>query len=73
MPVGTVHCVLEARISITVKELLGHSTVTVTMRYTHSNLDSKAVAVRKIEGAATIVLHSAPKGSSSSSQFEFRV
>jgi len=23
-----------------VKELLGHSTVTVTMRYTHSNLDS---------------------------------
>jgi integrase len=42
---------------ITVKELLGHS---------HSNLDSKAVAVRKLEGAATILLHSAPKCSSSS-------
>jgi len=50
---------------ITVKELLGHSTVTVTMRYTHSNLDSKAVAVRKLEGAATILLHVAPKCSSS--------
>jgi hypothetical protein len=40
---------------MTVKELLGHSTVTVTMRYTHSNLGSKALAVRKLEGAATIL------------------
>lgn len=51
---------------MTVKELLGHSTVTVTMRYTHSSLDSKAVAVGKLEGAATILLHSAQKCSSSS-------
>ncbi len=49
---------------MTVKELLGHSTVTVTMRYTHSNLGSKALAVRKLEGAATILLHSAPECSS---------
>ena len=33
---------------MTVKELLGHSTVTVTMRYTHSNLDSKVAAVGKL-------------------------
>jgi len=52
---------------MTVKELLGHSTVTVTMRYTHSNLGSKALAVRKLEGPATILLHSAPKCSSTSS------
>jgi site-specific recombinase XerD len=53
---------------MTVKELLGHSTVTVTMRYTHSNLDTKAVAVRKLERAATILLHSAPKCSNGSRQ-----
>jgi hypothetical protein len=34
---------------MTVKELLGHSTVTVTMRYTHS-LDSKVSAVGKLAG-----------------------
>ena len=50
---------------MTVKELLGHSTVTVTMRYTHSNLTSKVVAVGKLAGAATILLHPAPKCSSS--------
>jgi integrase len=50
---------------MTVKELLGHSTVTVTMRYTHSNLGSKALAVRKLEDAATILLQSAPECSSS--------
>ena len=33
---------------VTVKELLGHSTVTVTMRYTHSSLASKVVAVGKL-------------------------
>ncbi|HEY6945518.1 MAG TPA: site-specific integrase, partial [Candidatus Acidoferrum sp.] len=42
---------------MTVKELLGHSTVTVTMRYTHSNLASKVSAVGKLAGAATILLH----------------
>jgi hypothetical protein len=35
---------------MTVKELLGHSTVAVTMRYTHSNLDSKVAAVGKLVG-----------------------
>jgi site-specific recombinase XerD len=33
---------------MTVKELLGHFTVTVTMRYTHSNLASKVAAVGKL-------------------------
>lgn len=50
---------------MTVKELLGHSTVTVTMRYTHSNQASKVVAVGKLAGTATIQLHPAPKCSSS--------
>jgi site-specific recombinase XerD len=34
---------------VTVQELLGHSTVTITMRYTHTNLDSKHAAVAKLE------------------------
>jgi site-specific recombinase XerD len=34
----------------TVQQLLGHSTVTVTMRYAHPNLDSKRQAVGKLEG-----------------------
>ncbi len=34
---------------VTVQQLLGHSTVTVTMRYTHTNLDSKRSAVAKLE------------------------
>lgn len=33
---------------VTVKELLGHSTVIVTMRYLHPNLDSKVAAVEKL-------------------------
>ena len=33
---------------VTVQQLLGHSTVTVTMRYTHTNLDSKRAAVAKL-------------------------
>jgi integrase len=35
---------------VTVQELVGHSAVTVTMRYTHTNLDSKRNAVAKLEG-----------------------
>jgi integrase len=35
---------------VTVQQLLGHSTVTATMRYTHTNLDSKRNAVAKLEG-----------------------
>jgi integrase len=34
---------------VTVQQLLGHSTVTVTMRYTHTNLESKRAAVAKLE------------------------
>ncbi|MGC2330798.1 MAG: site-specific integrase [Candidatus Acidiferrales bacterium] len=33
---------------VTVQQLLGHSTVTITMRYTHTNLDSKRAAVEKL-------------------------
>ena len=33
---------------VTVKELLGHSSITLTMRYTHTNLDSKRAAVEKL-------------------------
>lgn len=41
---------------VTVQELLGHSTVTVTMRYTHTNLDSKRNAVAKLEGFSDILV-----------------
>jgi len=33
---------------VTVKELLGHSSIMVTMRYTHTNLESKRAAVEKL-------------------------
>jgi hypothetical protein len=35
--------------TVTVQQLLGHSTVTVSMRSTHTNLDSKRNAVAKLE------------------------
>ena len=54
---------------MTVKELLGHSTVTVAMRYTHSSLASKVSAVGKLTGTATILLQSAPQCSSSRSEW----
>ena len=34
---------------VTVQQLLGHSTIIVTMRYTHTNLDSKRTAVARLE------------------------
>jgi len=34
---------------VTVQQLLGHSTVAVTMRYTHTNLESKHAAVARLE------------------------
>jgi integrase len=34
---------------VTVQQLLGHSTIIVTMRYTHTNLESKRAAVAKLE------------------------
>lgn len=35
---------------VTVKELLGHSSLSVTMRYAHTNLDSKRSAVERLSG-----------------------
>ena len=35
---------------VTVKELLGHSSITVTMRYAHTNFESKRAAVEKLDG-----------------------
>jgi integrase len=53
---------------VTVQQLLGHSTVTVTMRYTHTNLDSKRNAIAKLESfgdnlvtPCTKMQHSTPK------------
>ena len=40
---------------MTVKELLGHSTITTTMRYAHSNHDAKARAVAKLPTSDKIV------------------
>jgi integrase len=35
---------------VTVKELLGHSSISVTMRYAHTNIESKRAAVEKLHG-----------------------
>ena len=35
---------------VTVKELLGHSSISVTMRYAHTNIDSKRAAVERLDG-----------------------
>jgi integrase len=35
---------------VTVKELLGHSSISVTMRYAHTNIESKRAAVEKLNG-----------------------
>jgi Phage integrase family len=34
---------------VTVQQLLGYSAITVTMRYTHTNLDSKHAAVARLD------------------------
>lgn len=34
---------------VTVKELLGHSSISVTMRYAHTNIESKRAAVEKLD------------------------
>ncbi len=46
---------------VTVQQLLGHSTVTVTMRYTHTNLDSKRAAVAKLESRGDNLVTVGPK------------
>ena len=33
---------------VTVKELLGHSSLSVTMRYAHTNIDAKRAAIEKL-------------------------
>ncbi len=53
---------------VTVQQLLGHSTVTVTMRYTHSNLDSKKAAVAKLVSFGDNLVTVAPKCSSRNPQ-----
>ena len=35
---------------VTVKELLGHSSLSVTIRYAHTNFDTKRAAVEKLDG-----------------------
>ncbi|HLK47700.1 MAG TPA: tyrosine-type recombinase/integrase, partial [Bryobacteraceae bacterium] len=40
---------------VTVKELLGHSAVSVTMRYAHTNNDAKARAVARLGGSDKVV------------------
>jgi integrase len=41
---------------VTVQQLLGHSTVTETMRYTHTNLESKRNAVAKLESFGDVLV-----------------
>jgi integrase len=41
---------------ITVKELLGHSSVRITERYTHSQNEQRRQAVRKLDDPTTIIL-----------------
>jgi hypothetical protein len=48
--------------------LLGHSTVTVTTRYTHTNLDSKRAAVAKLASVRDSLVTVAPKYSNKNAQ-----
>jgi hypothetical protein len=48
--------------------LLGHSTVTVTMRYTHTNLDSKRAAVARLVDFGDNLVTVAPKCSNEKAQ-----
>ena len=59
---------------VTVKELLGHSSITVTMRYTHTNLGNKRAAVQVLTGVGDnlvtlpSVVRSRPQGLSPNAQ-----
>jgi integrase len=46
---------------VTVKELLGHSSLSVTMRYAHTNFDSKRAAVEKLDGFGDNLVTVRPK------------
>jgi site-specific recombinase XerD len=46
---------------VTVQQLLGHSTITVTMRYTQTNLESKKVAVTRLSGFPPQIGHNCTK------------
>ena len=46
---------------VTVKELLGHSSISVTMRYAHTNIESKRAAVEKLEGLGDNLVTVSPK------------
>ncbi len=50
---------------VTVQQLLGHSAVIVTVRYTHTNLDSKHAAVAKLETFGDALVTECTKNSSS--------
>jgi integrase len=46
---------------VTVKELLGHSSISVTMRYAHTNIESKRAAVEKLDGFGDNLVTVRPK------------
>jgi hypothetical protein len=46
---------------VTVKELLGHSSISVTMRYAHTNIESKRAAVEKLDSFGDNLVTVSPK------------
>jgi integrase len=46
---------------VTLEELLGHSTITVTMRYAHTNDEAKAKAVSAVSGDSVRMVAVIPK------------
>jgi integrase len=53
---------------VTVKELLGHSSIVTTMRYTHTNLDAKRNAVAKLESFGDVLVTPSAKTQQSKSK-----
>jgi hypothetical protein len=47
---------------VTVKELRGHPTVTITMRYPHTDMDSKREAVQNLVPHCDNIVRMTPKG-----------
>jgi hypothetical protein len=58
---------------VTVQQLLGHSTVTVTMRYTHTNLDAKRNATQKLESFGDNLVTPCTKMQQSSSKTSLKI